>query len=406
MYQRVDVRAHARGGKDGADGGTMLMQRLEQVAADMRNFGVRLHHGRRVFTGYSYAELYDWDLYFEGIFLSYLGSHEYCRNGVEMFLDQQHESGFIARTMGIVYPKPRHHFKPFLAQIALLGSRQSGDYRWLRGKYYEKLKLYLRYWFRHCDADKNGLCFWDGSDHSGLDNQVLRLGYDGVMEYEGVDLNCYLVRELWAMSELAKELGRDEDVGTYKKHGHALARMIDEVFWDEQDGFYYDRSEITGSLNRKKSVTGFLPMWLGVAPRARIERLVREHLLNPQEFWLPYPLATWAKNEEGYYQERIGNECTWMGATWVPTNYMVFHGLLNYGYREEAAILVESTYKMVMGESCTREYYNGETGSGQGLCPFWGWSTLGYIMPLELDIEYNPTDLRCSEFKRIKHLSL
>ena len=93
-------------------------------------------------------------------------------------------------------------------ETALLGCRQTGDYRWLDGKYYEKLKKYIDYWFWHCDSDKNGLFFWDGSDHSGMDNQALRLGYDGVMEFEGVDLNVYLVRELRAMAQLALELGK------------------------------------------------------------------------------------------------------------------------------------------------------------------------------------------------------
>lgn len=249
-----------------------LTCRFNETIHDMKTGGIRFHNRRRVFTGYAYAEFYDWDMYFEGIFLSYLGSHEYCRNGVEMFLDQQHESGFTARTMGIVYPKPRHHFKPFLAQIALMGCRQSKDYRWLKDRYLQKLDLYLSYWFRHCDGDKNGLCFWDGSDHSGMDNQTLRLGYDGVMEYEGVDLNCYLVRELWAMAELAQALGDDSSALDYRTRGDTLAAKIDEVFWDEKDGFFYDRSEITQKLNKRKVVTGFLPMWLGVTSKERADR--------------------------------------------------------------------------------------------------------------------------------------
>jgi hypothetical protein len=74
----------------------------------------------------------------------------------------------VARTIREV--RQRHPFKPFLAQTALLGSRQSRDFRWLEGKYFDRLKKYLDYWFWHCDADKNGLCFWDGSDASGMDN--------------------------------------------------------------------------------------------------------------------------------------------------------------------------------------------------------------------------------------------
>ena len=147
---------------------TRLNQRLADVMRDIRSYGIRLYKDRRVLTGYSYGEFYDWDLYFENLFLTYYGVSDYNRNGVEMFLDQQLECGFVARTMGLSWHKPRHHFKPFLAQIALLGSRQTGDYRWLLGKYFERLKKYLDYWFWFCDLDKNGLCVWDGSDHSGM----------------------------------------------------------------------------------------------------------------------------------------------------------------------------------------------------------------------------------------------
>lgn len=375
-----------------------LDRRLSEVVADIQRYGIRLHKDRQVLTGYSYGEFFDWDLYFENLFLSYYGISVYNRNGVEMFLDQQLECGFVARMMGIVWSRPRHHFKPFLAQTALLGARQTGDYRWLQGKYYDRLKKYLDYWFWYCDLDKNGLCVWEGSEHSGMDNQARRLGYDGVMAVEGVDLNCYLVRELWAMAEIAAETGHDAEVQGFQDHATKLADLINTVFWDETDGFYYDRHERRGEPVKIKSIAGLIPLWLGTIPQERARRLVEEHLLNPEEFWLPYPLATWARSEPDYYQERRGIECTWMGATWVPTNYMIFHGLLKYGYNDVARELAEKTFTMVMNEAVTREYYNGETGCGQGLNPFWGWSTLAYLMPVEYTLQYDPTDLGRHEF--------
>ena len=160
--------------------------------------------------------------------MSYFGVSKFCRNNAELFLDTQHPSGYVPRTFR--EPRLRQHFKPFLAQTVLLGCRQNKDYRWVSGKYYEKLKNYLEYWFWYCDADRNGLCYWDGSDASGMDNQERRLGHINVMEYEGVDLNCYLVRELDAMAEIANALGRHEDAVAYTDHAKDLRVKIDEVF--------------------------------------------------------------------------------------------------------------------------------------------------------------------------------
>jgi hypothetical protein len=40
-----------------------------------------------------------------------------------------------------------------------------------------------------------------------------------------------------------------------------------------------------------------------------------------------------------------------------------------------------------------REYYDSENGQGYGMNPFWGWSSLAYVMPLEYQLQYDPTKL-------------
>jgi len=115
------------------------------------------------------------------------------------------------------------------------------------------------------------------------------------------------------------------------------------------------------------------------------------HLLNENEFWLTYPVASYAKTEPDYTQKNGDNNgCNWLVTTWIPTYYMIFHGLIQYGYHDIAKEIAKKTFEMVfIKNKVTREYYNGETGSGIGLNPFWGWSTLGYMMPLELELNYN-----------------
>jgi len=377
-----------------------LIGRLNKVNRDIRRRGIKSFHNHiDLLTGYSYGEFYDWDLYFENLYMSYFGISRYCRNNLETFLDRQHPSGYVPRTL--TDPRQRQHFKPFLAQIAVLGCRQSGDWRWVAGKYYQRLAKYLDYWFWYGDFDKNGLAVWESADHSGMDNQERRAGAIGSFIDEGVDLNCYLLRELRAMAVIARQIGQADDAKAYDRHASQLAKRINEVMWDDRDGFYYDRNERTGQTVRIKSIAGFTPLWLGIATDRQAQRLIDEHLTNPDEFWINYPVATWSKSEPDYYQQRRGQECTWMGATWIPTNYMIAHGLVRHGRRKLAQELAYRTFELVISEADTREYYDGETGAGQGLNPFWGWSALAYLLPLELELSYDPTDLEARRIRPI-----
>ena len=373
-----------------------LRSRLVDLNGDIHTRGLHDFPGAsgQMITGYAYGEYYDWDLYFENIYLSYYGISKYNLTNFKVFLDRQLTDGFVSRTIGVTYPKPTQMFKPFLAQIAVLGSKQNGDdYEWLRDRYYERLQKYLKRWFEY-DTDGNGLPVWNSSDASGMDNQISRAGDLDSYQDEGVDLACYLYRELEAMQIIADKLGKSEDAKSYGAHAKQLAAAINKVFWDEKDGFYYDRNQKTGRQIRVKSVVAFLPLWAGIASHEQARRLVNDHLLNRNEFWLKYPVATYAKTEPDFYEGSKSGECNWRGTTWIPTNYMIMHGLIDYGFRDEARQLAFKTFHMALDENpVTREYYNSDSGRGNGMNPFWGWSSLAYVMPLDFAEHYNPMDL-------------
>lgn len=268
--------------------------RIDEVNRDIADKGIVLYEpdNRKLLTGYAYHEMYDWDLYFENLYMSYFGISDYCFTNLKSFLNQQCVNGFIARTL--IEKRERQHFKPFLAQIAELGSRQTGDYTWLEEKgdrgrvqigpafkgisYFDQLMLSIDYWTRYCDFDRNGLPVWNSSDHSGMDNQISRAGKLDDFRYEGVDLACYVYRELKAMQLIAERLGKTEKAGELGVRAALLADKINTIFWDERDGFYYDRDEHTGELVKVKSAAGFLPLWAGIVSPRRAERLVKEHL--------------------------------------------------------------------------------------------------------------------------------
>ena len=380
----------------GAEDLSKLSARLAAVNADIQKKGLHDFPASqgKLLTGYEYGEFYDWDLYFENLYLSYYGVNKYDFTNFRVFLDRQEPNGFISRTIGVKYPKPNQMFKPFLAQIAVLGSNQNGNsYEWLRGNYYERLQKYVQRWFEY-GADPNGLPVWNSSDASGMDNQISRAGAIDWSQDEGVDLACYLVRELRAMAVIAGKLGDTEGRRKYSAHADRLAKTINRVFWDSKDGFYYDRNAKTGKQIRVKSVAGFMPLWAGVASRKQAGRLVYDHLLNRKEFWLTFPVSSYAKSEPDFYQGSRTGECNWRGPVWIPTNYLIFHGLIQYGYKSQAKELAIKTFRMALDlNSNTREYYDSDSGKGDGMDPFWGWSALAYIMPLDYASSYDPMDL-------------
>lgn len=371
-----------------------LRARLDQLNHDIATRGLHDFPGApdQLLTGYAYGEFYDWDLYFENVYLSYYGVSRFDFSNFQVFLSRQQPDGFIARTLAVKWPRPHQMFKPFLAQLAVLGSQQTGSYEWLRAADYQKLQKFIDRWFAY-DADHNGLPVWNSADATGMDNEVSRAGKLDAYTDEGVDLACYLYRELEAMAVISRHLGKPRDQAQYLAHARRLAHLINTVFWDEKDGFYYDRNEHTGQRIPVKSVAGFFPLYAGVASPRQARRLVREHLMNPAEFWLTYPVATYARTEPGFY-EGSHSECNWRGSAWIPANYMIFHGLLRYGYRAEARALADKTFAMALTiNPVTREYYDSDTGRGYGMNPFWGWSSLAYVMPLDLKLNYDPTDV-------------
>jgi len=375
---------------------TDLRQRLATVNTDIRAHGLRTIPGVKatLLTGYPYNEFYDWDLYFENLYLSYYGVWTYCFTNLREFLDRQQPDGYVNRSL--IKQRDRQHFKPFLAQLAVLGSRQNkNDCEWVRGNYYERLGKYLTKWFSY-DGDKNGLPVWNSADAAGTDNQWSRGGALGAFEIEGVDLASYLVRELRAMAAIAHQLGLAGDVKRYHDQAGRLIKLMNATFWDEADGMYYDRSEKTGKLVKVKSATCFMPLFAGAATPDRARRMVREHLLNEKEFWLAYPVASYTRTEPDYYQG-LHNECNWRGPTWAPTNYMIFQGLRRYGFAAEAKVLADRLLEMAVEKNAVlREYYDAETGLGLGQTRFWGFTALYYGMWLEWQLRYDASSLEKS----------
>ena len=340
---------------------------------------------------------------------------------MRVFLGSQREDGFISRRVLKQEPPANQSedakrlfgyesnelCKPFLCQAALIVARMRGDVSWLDREEFGRLKRFVNHWLTVWDRDGNGLSEWASAPHSGADTQLERIGPWESYFCEGVDLNCYLHRELLAIAKLAQALGLAEDAAYFGQQAEKKRDRIQSLLWDEQDSFYYSRDRRTGERIKVKSAETFLPLWAGVATPEQARLLVSRHLKSPAEFWTPYPVPSYAHSEPHYTQHFRPRpdipECefvevdhgNWSGSVFPHWNYLFVHGLEDYGFHDEARHIAQVYFEAMRRQPEYFEYYNAETGDGLGVHPFWAGATLLLaVLPAELELRFNPETIR------------
>ena len=155
----------------------------------------------------------------------------------------------------------------------------------------------------------------------------------------------------------------------------ALRSLLDRAYDEEASAFW----NLDGRAKRPAKVLAIgslMPLIIEELPAAVAETLVRRHLANEEEFWLPYPLPSVAANELAFSPRSLvgDNACIWRGSSWVNTNWFLAHGLRAHGFAELGQELARRTRAMV-AEGGFFEYFEPYTAAGLGAREF-GWTTL------------------------------
>jgi putative isomerase len=126
--------------------------------------------------------------------------------------------------------------------------------------------------------------------------------------------------------------------------------------------------------------SGFLAMWSGVATPDQAQQMVEENFSNTNTFDAPYGIRSLSKLEKMYDVRATSNPSNWLGPIWVNANYMVFRGLVKYGYNEQARQLAEKTIKLIGTDyeknGILHEYYLPENGEPVMNPGFQDWNYL------------------------------
>nr|WP_309027942.1 trehalase family glycosidase [Pelagicoccus enzymogenes] len=364
----------------------------------------QLKHGFLVPGAAHYGdELWDWDSWFANVALRQIAlssqdaelSEElegYERGCVLNFLSKRDIRGWVPVMMTPTTQTPcgddfewRTMHKPCLAQhAAFIVKTGAGDAEWLRD-HFSYLQAFVDCYLNHHRNKPTGLLFWIFDIGLGVDNDPCT--WNRPPRSSGsIFLNCLMVQELEAIAYLADCLNLDEIAQHYRKDKQRLVSAIREHCWDPWLGFYYSvdlnlkepdagnewgphygmPSSYDCLIQRVGVWSGFLAMWSGVATAEQAERMVLVHYRNVDTFNCPSGIRTLSRLEKMYCLKASGNPSSWLGPVWGISNYLVFRGLVRYGYESDARELAERTIRL-FGRDVERfgalhEYYQPENG--------------------------------------------
>jgi hypothetical protein len=275
-----------------------------------------------------------------------------------VYMEQQGEDGLIAYRHGPRGAQTYPHkgmpttSAPFYSWINLEIYEVTGDKEFLVDAYQSGAK-YVKWLYKNRDMDQDSTFEWGpyGIIENVRDwyNAVFQVSAERYLEVdkedisdelECLDLSLMIVKELRSLARMAAVLDKTTEAAEWKKLADKLSELINQRMWDEETDFYYhvnrdDHSWFFMSRDlRRQEIIGFLPLWAEACPPDRAEKLIKT-LTDPAKFWRKNGVPTLSADDD-WYTPYVDYCCKWNGPVWLLWNYMVFDGLVNYGYNDLA----------------------------------------------------------------------
>ena len=186
-----------------------------------------------------------------------------------------------------------------------------------------------------------------------------------MLELASVGLISLYIADCKNLAEIAGVLGKTSDKQELLDRAEKYSISLNKL-WDDETGIYRDRDLITGQFTAHLSPTHFYPLLAGVPDKEQAERMINEHLLNPDEFFGEYLIPSIARNAPGF-SDNSHNRGRISGIM----NFLVYLGLKNYDFPEVSKMFADKSANLVMKQWIkdrrVYESYNAETGEGEDI---------------------------------------
>jgi putative isomerase len=285
--------------------------------------------------------------------------------------------------------------KPVIAQHAALLAQRERSAEWARPEMPTIGSFVDRYQESHVHAG-TGLAYWQSDFAVGVDNDP-SVFYRPNKSTAAVFLNSLLYRELLAYGYLLEEVKDVSGANLRRRQAQDLADAMTAYLWDERDGTFYSADldlrpideqdwlhrgaprSWSSLLLRVDSWSSFMPMWAGIASQEQAGRMV-ERVRDKRTFGANYGVRSLSRLEKMYDLRASNNPSNWLGPVWGITNYLVFRGLVKYGFDDDARELAEKTVRLfgrdLEASGALHEFYHPDTGDPIMTKGFQNWNFL------------------------------
>jgi hypothetical protein len=256
---------------------------------------------------------------------------ELARGSLRTFIDNQRDDGGFRGYIDLSHVRPEmfYHARWGRALTALQAVHPSASF--LR-EAYGGLATYARYFDRERDPENSGL--YDIDNHYETGQEYMRRytvvnadadrdNWGEVFRLKGVDATVYIYELKRALAAAARDLGLPSEAARWDQAADSIRRAVRTSMWDPEQRMFFDVDPATGRRTGAKAVTCFYPYLTDIVSGEHLEGL-KQHLLNPREFWSPSPVPSSSMDDAMFDDEPEWKgkrmNCPWNGRVWPMTN--------------------------------------------------------------------------------------
>lgn len=343
--------------------------------------------------------LFDWDSFFAAT-LAGIGNRDLAYANAIEALRELTPAGFVANYARSRDWKSFDRSEPPVGAISVLGLYRKFRDRWFLEETFTPLLTWNRWWQQNRSVGNYLVWGSDGRNQpenldddsrgtrqgaifeSGLDNSAM---YDAAvfdentnrLQIADVGLMSEYVADCDALAEIAGVIDKPGEQKELRERARSYRESL-ATLWNEKAGIFLNRDLRTGESSLRMSPTNFYPLLARAATPQQAQRMIRDHLQNPQEFWGDWVIPATPRNDAAFKDQEY-----WRGRIWGPMNYLVYLGLRNYDQPHVREELARKSMKLFLGEwnakGHVHENYNAITGSGDDVSSsdrFYHWGAL------------------------------